>query len=68
MNQVSNTNITMDIATITMYTQCTLHIITMQTNTCVSNEHKHQDIKEQTSCLNTSYTKNEMKSTNALEI
>ncbi len=67
MNQVSNTNITMDIATITMYTKCT-HIITMQTNTHVSNEHKHQDIKEQTSHLNTSYTKNEMKSTSALEI
>jgi hypothetical protein len=51
-----------------VHTMYIAHIITMQTNTCVSNEHKHQDIKEQTSHLNTSYTKNEMKSTSALEI
>jgi len=44
------------------------HIITMQTNTRVSNEYKQQDIKEQTSHLNTSYTKNEIKSASALEI
>lgn len=40
-----------------VHTMYIAHIITMQTNTCVSNEHKHQDIKEQISLLNTSYTK-----------
>ncbi len=40
-----------------VHTMYIAHIITMQTNKRVSNEHKHQDIKEQTSHLNTSYTK-----------